>query len=113
MGGGDHHHHHKPYIVPDASIYKIENAPELLRVQEKLAKDGLKDPWLRNEVWRYERKHWGTFASRAAGYFLRGAKLGIPAFLITIAAEKALGIDYGHGHGHGHDAHGAEHGDHH
>ena len=44
MGG---HHHGPPYIVPDWTKYKIENAPELLDVQEKLAKSGLKNPWLR------------------------------------------------------------------
>lgn len=51
MGGhghGDHgHHHHDPYTVPKASIYKIENAPQVLEVQQALAKRGLKDPWAR------------------------------------------------------------------
>lgn len=66
--GGDHHHHHKgPHIersvityqipdpghhvedfkVPDWRKYKVENAPELVNVQNRLAKLGLKDPWLR------------------------------------------------------------------
>lgn len=51
MGGhghGDHgHHHHDPYTVPKANIYKIESAPQLVEVQQALAKRGLKDPWLR------------------------------------------------------------------
>lgn len=51
MGGhghGDHgHHHHDPYTVPKANIYKIENAPQVLEVQQALAKRGLKDPWAR------------------------------------------------------------------
>ena len=65
----DHHHHHHydtrlrktaihyelkeshgtmaPFEVPDWRIYKVENAPELVSVQNRLAKLGLKDPWLR------------------------------------------------------------------
>ena len=41
--------------IPDYKIYKVgEHTPELLNVQKKLAARGLKDPWLRNEVWRYD-----------------------------------------------------------
>ena len=29
--------------------------PELQKLQEKLAALGLKDPWIRNEVWRFDR----------------------------------------------------------
>ena len=46
--GGDHGHgHHGVMRVPDWKIYKLEDAPELLRVKEALAKKGLSDPWLR------------------------------------------------------------------
>lgn len=45
--GGHGHGHGDPYKVPDASIYKVENAPKLLEVQEALARQGLRDPWLR------------------------------------------------------------------
>jgi len=44
--GGDHGHHHK-YEVPDYRIYKVEDCPQLLKVQRALAQKGLKDPWLR------------------------------------------------------------------
>ena len=40
MGGG-------PPKIPDYRIYKVEDAPLLMRTQEKLAAHGLKDPWLR------------------------------------------------------------------
>ena len=33
--------------IPDWRQYKVENSPELLEVQKKLAARGLKDPWLR------------------------------------------------------------------
>lgn len=44
MGG---HGHSEPYKVPHPSIYKVENIPKLREVQEALARQGLKDPWLR------------------------------------------------------------------
>jgi hypothetical protein len=44
--GGDHGHHHK-YEVPDYRIYKVEDCPQLVKVQRALAQKGLKDPWLR------------------------------------------------------------------
>ena len=46
MGGHDHHHG-PPYKVPSASIYKVADAPPLLEVEKSLARQGLKDPWLR------------------------------------------------------------------
>ncbi|CAK9821543.1 NADH dehydrogenase [ubiquinone] 1 beta subcomplex subunit 3 [Anthophora retusa] len=94
MGGHGHGHGlGVPYTVPSPDIYKVEDVPELLRVKEKLAAKGLKDPWLRNEVWRYTALP-GTPFSRAFRGFTRGAILGIPAFLITIGVEQALGISY-------------------
>ncbi|XP_046753178.1 NADH dehydrogenase [ubiquinone] 1 beta subcomplex subunit 3 [Diprion similis] len=110
MGG---HDHHKPYHVPDHTVYKLENAPELIKVQEKLAQEGLKDPWLRNEIWRYDVTKWGTFWGRGFRYATCGFKLGIPLFLLTIGLEKAFGIEYGHGHSHDHGSHDGEHDSHH
>lgn len=43
MGG----HHGEPYEVPHASAYKVESVPQLVEVKEALARQGLKDPWLR------------------------------------------------------------------
>ena len=40
-------HHVEPFKSPDWRIYKVENAPELQRVQNRLAALGLRDPWLR------------------------------------------------------------------
>ncbi len=70
MGGHDHHHHdhhHKAPVIksvihydipdpahhvddfksPDWKKFKVENAPELVKIQNRLAALGLKDPWLR------------------------------------------------------------------
>lgn len=101
MGG--HGHGHEPLIkIPDPSIYKVENVPELKRVQEELAKKGLKDPWLRNYVWRYQSTT--NYVPRVVVALTRGMRIGFPAFLITIAVEKYFGIDYSHHGSHG-DSH--------
>lgn len=64
----------------------------------------------RNEVWRYDRKVFGTHRQRIVTFLFRGFPLGFAATVATICAEKALGIDWHdprglhkgeHGHGHG------------
>jgi len=105
MGG----HGHQPYKIPNPDIYKVEDVPELKKVQENLAKKGLKDPWLRNHVWRYQLNAPHSSFKRAVISLTRGWKIGVPTFLITIAVEQYFGIDYsGHGH-HGDDHHGDDH----
>lgn len=100
MGG---HGHEPPYKIPDASIYKVENIPILVKLQEKLAKKGLKDPWIRNYAWRYSFP--GSPRVRTLNFIFRGYKVGIPLFLLTIGTEYALGIDYHHHEDH--DDHGS------
>lgn len=107
MGGDGHGHHSEPYKVPDWRIYKVEDAPELLRLQRVLAAKGLKDPWIRNEVWRHDPRMWGTEKSRLRLLFFRGFKVGFTAFLITIAGTAIYDRIYpsehnGHGHEGGH-----------
>nr|XP_014088616.1 NADH dehydrogenase [ubiquinone] 1 beta subcomplex subunit 3 [Bactrocera oleae]XP_036231678.1 NADH dehydrogenase [ubiquinone] 1 beta subcomplex subunit 3 [Bactrocera oleae]XP_036231679.1 NADH dehydrogenase [ubiquinone] 1 beta subcomplex subunit 3 [Bactrocera oleae]XP_036231680.1 NADH dehydrogenase [ubiquinone] 1 beta subcomplex subunit 3 [Bactrocera oleae]XP_036231681.1 NADH dehydrogenase [ubiquinone] 1 beta subcomplex subunit 3 [Bactrocera oleae] len=108
MGG---HGHSEPYKVPHPSIYKVENIPKLREVQEALARQGLKDPWLRNEVWRYEPSKMGTHASRARAFFLRGLLWGSIAAAIHIGSEYAFSSkdDHGHGHGDGEHSEGGHH----
>lgn len=105
--GGDHHHHGPPYKVPNASIYKVEDIPQLVEVQKALARRGLKDPWLRNEVWRYNPKEFGTHRSRAIKFFTRGFGIGLVLLAATIGVEQLTGYDYSHGNykGHGHGEH--------
>jgi len=46
-----------PYKVPDWKIYQVgKHTPELEQVQRMLGSLGLKDPWIRNEVWRFDRR---------------------------------------------------------
>ena len=65
MGGG-HHHHSERLPIPDYRIYQVgEHTPELLKIERMLAAKGLKDPWMRNEVWRYDTRMHGTYMGRA------------------------------------------------
>ncbi|KDR21146.1 NADH dehydrogenase [ubiquinone] 1 beta subcomplex subunit 3 [Zootermopsis nevadensis] len=84
--GGDHGHHHK-YEVPDYRIYKIEDCPKLLKVQKALEQKGLKDPWLRNEAWRFHHS-FKTEGYKARRAIFRGIQWGFAAFVVTIAIEK-------------------------
>lgn len=36
-----------PYEIPDWNKWKVEDVPELKQVQDRLARKGLRDPWLR------------------------------------------------------------------
>ncbi|XP_017881847.1 NADH dehydrogenase [ubiquinone] 1 beta subcomplex subunit 3 [Ceratina calcarata] len=105
--GGHGHGHEPPYTVPKPDIYKVEEVPELMKLREELAEKGLKDPWLRNEVWRYKAFP-GTNVSRAVRGLTRGFLVGIPAFLITIGVEQAFGISYAPSHDED-EAHGEHH----
>ncbi|XP_071526939.1 NADH dehydrogenase [ubiquinone] 1 beta subcomplex subunit 3 [Panulirus ornatus] len=85
MGGGEPN-----FKIPDWRIYKVENVPELMQVQRALASHGLKDPWLRNEVWRFDTKQFGTHAERIKLCLFRGFKWGLIAAVATVALERAL-----------------------
>lgn len=120
-------------FIPDYKIYKLENAPELQLIEKRLAARGLKSPWLRlvlllvhplclevsriltfdflfgrNEVWRYNRKIWGSEAFRRADFVLYGWKYAFPMLVATAIYEVYFNKDsHGHGHGdHGHEADG-------
>jgi NADH dehydrogenase (ubiquinone) 1 beta subcomplex subunit 3 len=132
MGGGNHghdhghHHHHAPRIdnsvinyqipeeahhvedfkAPDWRKFKVENAPELVDTRNRLAALGLKDPWLRNEAWRYDPQ-FGAVETRR--FMLRNASTGmkygfflaVGAILIQTGYNKLFGKGDAHGH-HGH-----------
>ena len=83
----------KPHIViPDYKIYKVgEHTPELLEVQQKLAAKGLKDPWLRNEVWRYDMANrYGFTRNKALLYLVqRGFIPGLILASVSTVLWKA------------------------
>ncbi|XP_076458423.1 NADH dehydrogenase [ubiquinone] 1 beta subcomplex subunit 3-like [Babylonia areolata] len=92
MGGGE------KFQVPDWRSYKIDGIPELEQTQRMLASRGLKDPWLRNEVWRYQKQNYGGQWRNAGISLGRGLKWAVAAVAITIAVEKfVFKKDDGHG----------------
>ncbi|XP_051256938.1 NADH dehydrogenase [ubiquinone] 1 beta subcomplex subunit 3 [Dicentrarchus labrax] len=82
--GGDHGGHPK---LPDWRLWKVQGTP-LEVTQQRLARRGLKDPWARNEVWRYT----GGFARGVtlADVVLCGFKWGFAAFTVALAVEYVL-----------------------
>ncbi|XP_034243241.1 NADH dehydrogenase [ubiquinone] 1 beta subcomplex subunit 3 [Thrips palmi] len=107
--GGDHHHHGPPYKVPDYRIYKVDaNSPELLHIQNVLKSVGLKDPWMRNEVWRYHRDIIGpqNWSTRWGRLFFRKFPLGLALGIATALGFKGYDSYVGDGHDdHGHGGH--------
>ncbi|XP_018425658.1 PREDICTED: NADH dehydrogenase [ubiquinone] 1 beta subcomplex subunit 3 [Nanorana parkeri] len=89
MGHGHEHHGHGPkkLHIPDYRIWKIEGTP-LEEVQARLAKRGLRDPWLRNEAWRFM----GEFSKPATitQVLFRGFKWGFLAFAVSLGVEYAF-----------------------
>ena len=90
------------YPIPDYKQYTVgEHTPELLKLEKMLAEKGLKDPWIRNNAWRYDMRD-KMCDSPARGLqlitrgIIPGAILGFVAALGWWQFEKSLG----HGHGH-------------
>ncbi|XP_038048922.1 NADH dehydrogenase [ubiquinone] 1 beta subcomplex subunit 3-like [Patiria miniata] len=83
-----------PYDIPDWSKYKVEDVPELKAIQDRLARKGLRDPWLRNEVWRYQH-----YMRGAPWYTIifKGFKWGAGAFIIAAGLERLLSKPDSHG----------------
>lgn len=68
-------------------------------MQKALASIGLKNPWLRNDVWRYHPGFKTTY-ERGMLFYFRGWKWGVLAFLLTIAGETAYAKLKGDSHSH-------------
>ncbi|XP_050045575.1 NADH dehydrogenase [ubiquinone] 1 beta subcomplex subunit 3 [Dermacentor andersoni] len=99
-----HHGHHGPKVpaVPDYRIYKVEDVPRLVKLRDALAREGLKDPWMRNEVWRYSSftkiNNWGL----AKALITRGMKPGFILAVATVVLEKAYDFAFAKDHHHHH-----------
>jgi len=106
---GHGHGHGDKFTVPDWKQYKIDGIKELEWTQRSLAAKGLRDPWLRNEVWRY--KYWPGFGKNALMTFFRGFKYAAAAMIVTIAVDQVLGISKSKQH-HGGEHHEEESGHH-
>ncbi|CAG5124333.1 unnamed protein product [Candidula unifasciata] len=100
-GGGGGHGHGMPHTIPDWKSYKVEGIPDLELLQKRLKPLGLKDPWIRNEVWRYQEAGVGYQSMLRKGLrgTFRGLGYAIVAMALTIAYDKVVnkGKD-SHGH---------------
>lgn len=83
MGGA------KKIEIPDYKIYQVGPwAPELQDVERRLKAKGLKDPWLRNEVWRFDRRDFDSPRQRTIRTVTRGLLPGIALAIIATAISK-------------------------
>eukprot|EP00088_Acartia_fossae_P009303 TRINITY_DN14496_c0_g1_i1.p1 TRINITY_DN14496_c0_g1~~TRINITY_DN14496_c0_g1_i1.p1 ORF type:complete len:107 (+),score=21.13 TRINITY_DN14496_c0_g1_i1:30-323(+) len=87
--------------VPDWKTYKVgPHTPELEHVQRMLKSLGLKDPWARNEVWRYDRNQFGM-ADRSVQIkrlVSRGFFPGLGLAVVTAGIHYFLESKNDHGH---------------
>eukprot|EP00088_Acartia_fossae_P043285 TRINITY_DN4559_c0_g1_i1.p1 TRINITY_DN4559_c0_g1~~TRINITY_DN4559_c0_g1_i1.p1 ORF type:complete len:102 (-),score=11.91 TRINITY_DN4559_c0_g1_i1:141-446(-) len=100
MGGGHE------FKIPDWRSYTIgEHTPQLLHTQKMLKSMGLKDPWLRNEVWRYDNRTVqgsGTKLDRIKSLFgFKHFCVGLGLAIVTATIKRV----YEAQNPHHHDAH--------
>jgi len=81
--------------IPDPAKYDITVSPDLMYTRDRLAARGLKDPWIRNEIWRFDPKYWGTRWERIL-FPLRPVKYAVCVFLITLGIEKMFSHPHEH-----------------
>lgn len=96
MGGGGG----QPVEIPDYKIYsnKADKIPELAKHQQRLAALGLKDPWIRNEVWKFQPSAgYLPFWQRMRITMFRGFGTAAVAVALTVVVKSALSKD-DHGH---------------
>jgi NADH-ubiquinone oxidoreductase B12 subunit family len=98
--------------VPDWRTYTVgEHTPELLKNERMLKSLGLKDPWARNEVWRFDRTNprYEVGSYKRLKVIYRGFAIGFGVAVITAGIRIYFRLKEGHGHGHGDHGHGGHH----
>lgn len=81
--------------IPEWQRYEVEQTKELSLVRRKLAAHGLKNPWLRNEVWRFDTRLWGTPMQKYL-FIFRTLKYGVAAFIVTETLSRTVFKDDHH-----------------
>lgn len=107
-GGGEKKHLHLPpgVRIPDWREVKIsrELNPQLWSSNERLIREGFKDPWVRNYAWRYQGGMNPSFATKYLRVFT-----GLPEAAVILGLVIAYkhfttgGNDHGHHGHHGHN----------
>lgn len=78
------------FKAPDWRQYKVEDVKDLKWVQDELAKKGLRNPWLRNDVWRFQGYPGLPMALFKA--CTRGFVIAAALMVVTVAADKTIGL---------------------
>jgi len=68
-----------------------DHTPDLQRIERMLAAKGLKDPWIRNEVWRFDTTMHGTWWERwrySFGFAGRGFLIGMSDLRLGCCLEQ-------------------------
>jgi len=87
--GYDVTYYGKNIPIPDHTYYKVDNIPELVNHKNSLEYYGLKDPWIRNEVWRFGKGYGESVPKNFNKKFIRGWKQGLVlAVLYTLYCNK-------------------------
>lgn len=89
------------FKAPDWRKYKVDDIPALVNVRNALASQGLKDPWLRNEVWRHNPALGKSALSNMGKMVFRGWKLGAVAALTLYFVNNTFFPEEHHDDHHG------------
>jgi len=88
--------------VPDWRTCTVgPHTPELQKVERMLSSLNLKDPWLRNEAWRFDRRPGGAGFDRKPTmkkFLSRGMLPGFGLACITAGVHYYLESQNSHGH---------------
>ena len=77
--------------IPDYRIYEVtkEKTPKLYAYQERLAREGLKDPLIRNLVWRFDHRYRFPWWMRYS-CIVYGVAIGLAGFGAFVWTDKNL-----------------------
>ncbi|PAV56750.1 hypothetical protein WR25_05011 [Diploscapter pachys] len=84
MGGG--HHSHEPFVIPKPEIYdNFREFPQLKAHEERLAKLKLRDPWIKNYVFLFDKDR-----PHVVGQVAHLRRLLMPGFKWGVGFSAAL-----------------------
>ncbi|KAE9548375.1 hypothetical protein FO519_008413 [Halicephalobus sp. NKZ332] len=92
------HGHHDDFKIPHYSTYNnYRELPALRNHENRLARLGLKDPWIRNYAFMFQGRHTVTQWAHFKHLMSWGFKPGVAAAVVLIGLEEAYSY-MKHGH---------------
>ncbi|KRX22093.1 hypothetical protein T07_12163 [Trichinella nelsoni] len=97
--------HHEPFNVPNYKFFqKLETNAEFERYQQRLAKFGLKDPWLKNYAYLFDKKAFTTWQKMKctvfSGFWVGLAYAAVAIVLTELHYSNQLKKKHQEGHDH-------------